>query len=74
MEKTQIPKLLYVRQAAELTGIQRWRFYQLIKSGEGPRHMRVGKTIRISEHALAEWIDEQHHVATENENDDLSND
>ena len=68
---TQVPRLLYVREAAELTKIQRWRFYDLIRQGKGPRHMRIGKTIRISEHALAEWIDEQHHVTTEN--DDVSN-
>ncbi|MCH7683362.1 MAG: helix-turn-helix domain-containing protein [Gemmatimonadetes bacterium] len=67
MEKTQIPKLLYVREAAELTGIQRWRLYSLIKAGKGPRHMRIGKTIRISVVALAEWIDQQHHVTTEEE-------
>ncbi len=67
MEKTQIPKLLRVREAAEVTGLERWRFYELLKCGKGPPHMRIGRTIRISEHALAEWIDEQHHVTTEKE-------
>lgn len=56
---TQVPRLLRVVEAAELTGIERWRFYDLIRAGEGPRHMRIGKTIRIPENALAEWIDAQ---------------
>ena len=52
-----VPRLLRVRQAAELTGIERWRFYELLKRGEGPRHMKIGKTIRIPEDALAQWIE-----------------
>ena len=62
-----VPKLLRVREAAKQTGIERWRLYELIKRGEGPPHMRIGRTIRISETALAEWIEQQHHVTTEEE-------
>jgi excisionase family DNA binding protein len=55
-----VPRLLRIREAAERTGIQRWRLYELIARGEGPPHMRVGKTIRISEVALIEWIEREH--------------
>jgi len=66
--ETHVPKLLRVREVAEQTGLQRWRIYQLIKCGQGPKHMKIGKTIRISEHALAQWIEEQHAAsATEEE-------
>ena len=67
METTHVPKLLRVAEAAKLTGIEKWRFYNLIRAGEGPRHMRIGKTIRISEAALVEWIDEQHQTKKEEE-------
>lgn len=63
---TQVLRLLRVREAAKLTGIERWRLYEMIKRGQGPPHMRIGRTIRISEVALARWIEEQH-AATTNE-------
>jgi len=55
-----VPRLLRVREAAELTGIERWRLYALIAEGKGPPHMRVGRTIRISEISLVEWIEQKH--------------
>ena len=55
-----VPRLLRVREAAELTGIERWRMYELLAEGIGPPHMRIGRTIRISEVALVEWIERQH--------------
>ncbi len=66
--ETQVPKLLSVKQAAERTGIQRWRLYALLKADKGPRNMRIGRTIRISEAALVEWIETQHQTNKE-END-----
>lgn len=62
--ETQIPRLLRVREAAQMTGLERWRLYELIKRGKGPPVMRIGRTLRIPEHALAQWIEEQ---ATTNE-------
>jgi excisionase family DNA binding protein len=52
--------LLRVKEVAALTGIEVWRLYDLIAQGAGPRHMRIGRTIRVSEAALARWIEEQH--------------
>jgi excisionase family DNA binding protein len=57
---TQVPKLLKVEQAAPLMGIAPWRLYELLKRNEGPPSMRIGRSIRISEAALAEWIEAQH--------------
>lgn len=51
-----VPRLLRVREVAEITGLDRWRIYDLIKSGEGPPHFWVGRTLRIPEDGLAQWI------------------
>ena len=67
---TEVPRLLRVREAAELTGIERWRFYELLKRGDGPPFMRVGRTIRISETALVEWIEEKHAAASATEKEE----
>lgn len=58
MQKT-VPKLLRVREAAELTGLERWRFYELLRRGKGPRYLKIGRTFRIPEHSLIKWIDER---------------
>ena len=64
---TNVPKLLRVAEVAELTGIEKWRLYDLLKSGEGPRYMRIGKIYRISEAALVEWIEARHQANKEEE-------
>ena len=35
--------------------ISRTHFYELIKLGKGPRHMKVGRRTLISAEAAAEW-------------------
>jgi excisionase family DNA binding protein len=60
MAETKVPKLLTLRDVAAQTGLPRWRLYQMIAAGEAPPHLRIGKTIRISEFALVQWIEEQH--------------
>jgi excisionase family DNA binding protein len=52
-----IPKLLSIKQAAQLTGLQRFRLYEACRSGLP--HLRVGRTIRIPEDQLAVWIQDQ---------------
>ena len=59
-EAIKVPRLLTVKQAAQATGLPRWRLYALLAEGTGPAAMRVGKTYRISEHALIRWIEDQH--------------
>jgi len=54
-----VPRLLRVKEVVKLTGIEAWRLYELIARGEGPPHMRVGKTIRVPEDALVKWIEQQ---------------
>lgn len=55
----QTPRMLTVRQAAELMGIQRWRLYSMLAKGDGPPAMRFGRTWRLPEHLLVQWIEEQ---------------
>lgn len=55
-----IPRLLRIKEVAKLTGIEQWRLYEMIEQGKGPPHMRIGRTIRISEVALIQWIEEGH--------------
>ena len=62
-----VPRLLRVREAAALTGIEDWRFYELLKQGKGPRSMRLGRIIRISEFALVQWIEAEHSATTNTE-------
>jgi excisionase family DNA binding protein len=57
MASTAVPRLLTVRQASELCGLQRWRLYALIAANKGPTAIRIGRSIRISERALVEWIE-----------------
>ena len=54
-----VPRLLCVRELVEITGIQRFRWYELFEQGKGPPHLRIGKTIRVPEDALVKWIEEQ---------------
>jgi predicted DNA-binding transcriptional regulator AlpA len=58
-DTTRVPRLLRVRDVERLTGLEAWRVYELIARGEGPEHLRIGKTIRIPEDALVRWIREQ---------------
>ncbi len=60
-----VPKLLSIRQLEERTGVARWRWYELIARGKGPPTMRLGRTLRVSEAALAQWIEEQGRKANE---------
>ena len=56
---THVPRLLRVSQVAEQTGLEKWRIYQLLKAGQGPPFLRIGRTIRVSEPALVRWIQER---------------
>lgn len=54
-----LTKLLRVPDVVRLTGLEKWRVYDLVSSEEIP-YMRIGRTIRFSEAALVAWIEEQH--------------
>ena len=56
---SQVPKLLTVAQVAQATGMRKWLLYELIARGKGPPTMRFGRSIRISEPALIEWIEKK---------------
>lgn len=51
-----IPRLLTARELAAATGLPRWRIHELVAQGKGPKHMRVGRTLRFSEPDVLAWI------------------
>jgi predicted DNA-binding transcriptional regulator AlpA len=60
-----VPKLLRIKDLERLTQIASWRWYELFAAGQGPEHLRIGRTIRVTEAALVAWIAEQE-AATRN--------
>ena len=57
--KTGVPRLLRIREVAEITHLEKWRIYELLRRGDGPRFLRVGRTFRVPEDVLIAWIDER---------------
>ncbi len=62
--EVRIPKLLTVRELAAATGIPRWRIHQMCAEKQLP-FLRVGKTYRFAEDAVARWIQEQTNTGSE---------
>jgi predicted DNA-binding transcriptional regulator AlpA len=58
-DQVRVPRLLRLKEVEKLTGIERWRLYELFAAGNGPPHLRVGKVIRVPEDALVKWIEER---------------
>jgi excisionase family DNA binding protein len=52
-------RTLTTHEVSLATGIKRWRVLQLIAEGKGPRHFRVGKTIRVRVKDLESWLEAQ---------------
>ena len=57
--ESKVPRLLTTKQLSKQTGIAYWRLLELVAKGKGPRHMRVGQTLRFPEDGVVAWIDEQ---------------
>lgn len=57
--EAKVPRLLTTKQLAEATGIPRWRIFELVRRGKGPRFMRVGNTLRFPADGVIAWIQEQ---------------
>ena len=58
-----IPRLLSLRQVAELTTIPRPTWYTLVARGEIPA-VRIGRGVRIDERDLLAWIQAHREVAS----------
>ena len=58
-DSVDVPRLLSVKQVARITGVQRFRIYAWIRSGDGPPFLKIGKTFRFPEDQLVAWIREQ---------------
>ena len=57
--EVKVQRLLTIKQLAKETGVPVWRWHELFAKTLGPRHIRIGKTIRVNEVALTEWLSEQ---------------
>jgi predicted DNA-binding transcriptional regulator AlpA len=57
--EVKVPRLLTTRELSERTGLARWRLFELVAKGLGPRVMRVGNTLRFPEDGVVQWINEQ---------------
>ena len=66
MGSSQVPRLLSVEEVSEATGLGAWRVYQLCAERKLP-FIRVGRTLRFSEAALAKWIEQQSAASTQSE-------
>jgi excisionase family DNA binding protein len=52
-------RLLYrVEEAANLVGLSRAKFYEIVSAGE-IRPIKIGRSVRISRVALEEWVARQ---------------
>jgi excisionase family DNA binding protein len=57
--EVKVPRLLTTRELSERTGLARWRLFELVAKGKGPRVMRIGQTLRFPEDGVVQWIKEQ---------------
>jgi predicted DNA-binding transcriptional regulator AlpA len=44
---------------AELTGLQVWRVHELVKKGDGPPSLPIGRTFRFPEDGVLRWIEQR---------------
>lgn len=50
---------LTVEQLADAMGIEKWRVYELVKKGQAPPSLKVGKTYRFPIAGVRKWFVEQ---------------
>ncbi len=56
---TTAPLLLRDREAAELMSISREKAYLMIRSGEMPGIVRIGRSVRVHRPTLVRWLEER---------------
>jgi excisionase family DNA binding protein len=47
---------LTVEELAEVTGIEPWRIYQMVKKADAPPSFKVGKTYRFPVAGVRKWF------------------
>jgi excisionase family DNA binding protein len=52
-------RLLTVREFSGRTGLPVWRVYELLRNGEAPPHIRIGKTVRFPIRGVRQWMERQ---------------
>lgn len=50
--------LIDLKQACKKTSLSKPRIYELLKIGQFPANIKLGRTTRFSENELNEWIEE----------------
>ena len=56
---TTIPRLLTSKELAEVTGLSLWTVWELVKKGEGPPQVRIGRGFRFPENGVRPWLDKR---------------
>lgn len=54
-----IPRLLTTKQLAEVTGLPVWTIWDMVKKGDGPPHVRMGRGFRFPETGIGPWLDKR---------------
>jgi len=54
-----VPRLLTSRQLTEVTGLPLWTVWELVKKGEGPPHVKLGRGFRFPENGVGQWLDKR---------------
>lgn len=55
--ETKIPRLLTSRELAEVTGLSLWTVWEMVKKGDGPPHVKIGRGFRFPENGVGPWLD-----------------
>ena len=64
---TKIPRLFTSKELAEVTGLPLWTVWELVKKGEGPPHVRIGRGFRFPENGIGPWLDKRLKAQTKKE-------
>jgi len=57
MDLTELPDLMTRQQAADYMGVTPQALSQMNVRGEGPRFVRIGRSVRYRRPDIAEWIE-----------------
>ena len=63
MSTTEGKLLLTIPQVCEMTGFSRSLIYLLLDKPGGIPAIRIGRTVRVTVHALEQWIESHHSEA-----------
>ena len=47
------------KELAKMTGLSLWTVWELVKKGEGPPHVKLGRGFRFPENGVGPWLDKR---------------